>query len=274
MFTLRKRASIKKQKVLSFTKDEASNPSTVWKRYKQQVKKSIDDMTLLYQKLPNEKKNELYNLKNFDKLFEVLFDDEDIDYVKIELANFCVNKALGIIKKEILLQNKYTKSMASPLVEVLEKTQNISQDLKYKEEILFIRSLYFKEADRYLFSWNKVGNREKLRLVNYIHRVLDIPPFDFKIISSKGNSIKGTFKDEKELAYKFRITINYVRLEADMLIDCIDNKSTVKRQFKVIKFKSDGKKQVEENDYDVSDYILYFEKADLVKLNEIKEDLD
>lgn len=262
------------QKVLSFTKDETSNPSIVWKRYKQQGKEAIDDTTLLYQKLPRDKRNELYNLKIFEKLFETLFDEGDIDYVKIELANFCINKALRIIKKEILLQNKYTKSMAHPLIEIMEKAQDISQDLKYKEEILYIRSLYSSEVDRYLFSWNKVGNREKMRLVNYIHDVLEIPPFDFKFINSKGNPIKGTFKDEKEFTYKFRISINYVKLEADFLIDCADSETTVKRQFKVVKFKADGKKRVEENDYDVSDYILYMDKADLVKWKESRGVLD
>jgi hypothetical protein len=225
-------------------------------------------MVLLYQKLPKDKMNEIYNSRILSKFFDVLLDDENIDYVKIELANSCINKALRIIKKEILLQNKYTNSMARPLIEVMEKAQDISQDLKYKEEILYIRSLYSSDADRYLFSWNKVGNREKMRLVNYIHNVLDIPPFDFKFINSKGNPIKGTFKDEKELTYKFRISINYVKLEADLLIDCSDSETTVKRQFKVIKFKADGKEQVEANDYDVSDYILYLDKADFVKLKE------
>lgn len=259
MFKKQTRKELYDRKPLVFTIGEMSNPSGKWNRFKKQVILGKDDMVLLYHKLPSDKKNELYNLHNFKKLLEILLDKQSDNFTKIELANYCVNESLEIMKHHFFLQNKDTITIVNEINGSLEKAKKICQDITHRAQVKQIKSNYPKERDQYLCSWNKITNREKTRLETFMVNVMDIPPFELILYKDAKNQIHGTFRDEKDAKYKLKITLDYSRLKANLLIES-NSDVTDSRQFDV-KVLND-------------DYLLYFKKTDLEKLNEMGINID
>lgn len=246
--------------MLKFTDEESANPSGRWKRWKKQLNTEISDAVLLYQKIPLEKKNELYNLQTFRNLLDILLDDREINPVKIELAEYCVRKSIQLFIRELKLQNPSTPALSNVINDYLEKASEICQDISYKEKRNQLGLKYSTENERYLFTWEYVSKREKRRLISYLSHVMNILVDDIKLFQyHRQNIIKGTIKDIHDLSYNIEITRDIARQKAMLIV-----------------FNDDGflEEKLFEMKIEKENHIVYYGKGDLQLLREFGVNLN
>lgn len=260
MFNKKTRKELLELNTLRFTKDESSNPSGRWNRWKNQLNTEINDAVLLYQKLPLQKKNELYNLQTFKKLLDILLDEGELNPTKIELADYCVRKSIKIFTKKFKSANPSTPALSSVINDYLDKASDICQDISYRERRSEMNRKFPVEDNRYLFTWDDVTKREKGRLTNYLSHVLNILVDEIKLIQyHRRNSIKGTIKDIHDLNYSIEITRDIARKKAKLIIQNNEGFSVEK----LFDMKPDNGK-----------HLVYYEKSDQELLQEFGVNLN
>lgn len=176
MFKLPFRIKLSKHGWLEASK-EGGNQSQTLRRIKVYMKQDLADMTLLYKKLPKEKRDQLYNQENFSDIFELLLEHDNYDDpVKSSIAVSLVEKSLDYFKVEFSEQNKNTQVISSVIIDQLDKAKEICKDIVYKQKFKNIQHELPKEGLRYLASWSEIVVREKGNLESFLAEVLDLIP--------------------------------------------------------------------------------------------------
>ena len=62
-----------------------------------------------------------------------MLEKQSDNFTKIELANFCVNESLEIMKHHFFLQNKDTITIVDEINGSLEKANKICQDITHRD---------------------------------------------------------------------------------------------------------------------------------------------
>jgi hypothetical protein len=220
MFSKPLRAKLIKHNWLKVAKD-SGNESQLWRREKDNVLRAISDIVLLNKKLPQEKRDELYNLQNFKNVFDALLSFENTNtLVKLEISQYLLQKSIKIFKREHLRQNKNTPVSAEIINDYLNKALEICKDIAYKDKIKQTPLEIQKEGIRYLCSWSEVIEREKRNLQDFIVDLTGLMPikFNLRYIDSKKNKITGDFEDQSGDKCYIELTLGYTKDKANLLI--------------------------------------------------------
>ncbi|MDN5845540.1 MAG: hypothetical protein L0H53_04620 [Candidatus Nitrosocosmicus sp.] len=220
MFKEAFRIKLKEQGWLDAIK-EGGNEYQSWRRIKNNTQTTIDDLILLYEKLPQEKRDEIFNLKNFEGLFNhILTPWEPNNETRLEMANFLIKKSIFLFKREFSFQNKNTVVLNSVISDYLEKAIEICKDIFYISKMDQVPKEIPKDSLKYLCSWSEVTTREKNNLQQFIADKYGIFPFEFNINFNMSNKfeIKGDFNDQGGEEYFFQLKLNLSALNAVLII--------------------------------------------------------
>lgn len=253
MFKKPFRCKLSQQSWLEVIK-EGGNESQTFRRINDSMKIDLEDMVLLYKKLPKVKRDELYTQENFEDILNLLLKHEIYDDpIKLSIAVFLVEKSLDFFKIEFLKQNRNTLVIANVINDQLDKAKEICKDIVYKQKMKNINLEFPKEELRYLASWNELAVREKRELEFFLADVMDLIPDKVNLnYSSINNSFFGDFQ---EFYYKDKF---YIHLELnnakDKAILTLTSAGGLKEsiQFTV---------KPHENDY-----LLYYGKSEVEKM--------
>jgi hypothetical protein len=234
---------------------EGGNESQSWRRTKDNVTTAISDMRLLYNKLPQDKREELFNLQNFKDLFDILIYPINLsDLVKLEIANYLVSKSILLFQSIHRGQNENTRTLSSVVNDYLKKAIEICNDITYRERLDHINNNNLpKEGLTYLASWNEIVDREENNLRSFISDLID------KLI---GEIYLEMSYDKKEISgkvieyytsepYDMRLTISDTKDRADLLISN-ENGFKATQQFIVKSYNYD--------------YLLYYRTSEIEKI--------
>ena len=223
MFKKGTRKTLLDPKQLVFKTPNMSNPSKTWRDYKRITNTAINDMILLYQKLDLEKRNELYNLNNFKRFFDILlkpdFDKSD-NIVKLEMANHIIEKSIIIFKEKHKQQNQNTQILASIVIDYLDKASEICRDITYKEKMSNTDLVIPKEELISFGWWNELVKRDKINIENFLGDLwLIIPDGEINLRRHSNTEIIGNFTDFiTKAAYNIEFTLNGARDKANLSV--------------------------------------------------------
>jgi hypothetical protein len=232
---------------------EGGNESQSWRRAKNNVITAISDMILLYQKLPQDKRNELFKLQNFKDFFDILLlYEKPQNLVKLDIANYLITKSIYLFQIEHSLQNKNTQVLASVINDYLKKALEICNDIIYKEKLSRIDIKIPKEELRYLCRWSEIVTREKNELGFFLADVMDLimDKIDLTMSYDKKEIYGNCIGAYNEGSYDLRLTLNHSKDKANLIIS--NEKGLNEIQQFTVKTKDD-------------DYLLYYGKLEIDK---------
>ncbi|MDN5868338.1 MAG: hypothetical protein L0H55_13205 [Candidatus Nitrosocosmicus sp.] len=209
---------------------EGGNEHQSWRRVKNNTKTAISDLVLLYEKLPQEKRDEIFNLQNFEELFnQLLTPMESSNQTRLELANYLIKKLIILFKREHTLQNRNTIVLGNVINEYLDKALEICKDIFYLRKMNKVPKEISKEGIRYLCSWSELIDREKNNLEQFISDKHGLFPFEINIEHnlSKKFEIKGNFEDQGREKYFLKLYLNESKSEANLLIQDKNDYKTI-----------------------------------------------
>lgn len=236
---------------------EGGNKSQSWRRIKDKATRTISDLVLLHEKLPQEKKDELYNLQNLKKFFDSLLPyPSDDNIVKLDIACYLAEKSINVFRSYHMNNNKNTIAIASVVSDYLDKASQICNDITYKEKIKKTEISIPKEELRYFANWKQISTREKGNLVSFLCEVLDLITDEVNInYPLYEDHIEGDFEDAYEKKkYYFRLSLDYPRNTASLII-------TDKERIKIVR-----KFTVKIHN---GDYLLYYGKEEIKILKDL-----
>jgi hypothetical protein len=228
---------------------EGGNESQSWRRVKDQVKTAISDMILLYKELPQDKRNELFNLYNLNGFFDILLSYEDTtDVVDLDMESYLIEMSISKFQSTYRKQNRNTLILANVINEYLQKTIQICKDIAYKEKLNRIEIIIPREELRYLCSWSEVIDREKGMLENFLIRAMAVYFNKAHLQMSKNKTeICGKCIDEiYGNTFDLRLVLNQTKDKADLIVTH-ENGREAKQQFIVKSINND--------------YLLYYGKS-------------
>ncbi len=235
---------------------EGGNKSQSWHRIKNNATKTISDLVLLHEKLPQEKKDELYNLQNLKKLFDTLLPySGNNDIVKLDIACYLAERSINVFRFHHMNSNKNTMAMSSVVSEYLDRASQICSDITYKEKFERTELRIPKEELRYLANWKQISTREKGNLESFLGEVMDLITDKVNIrYPQYGDDIDGDFEDVySNKKYYFRLGLDNPRNTASLFI-------TDKKGYEIVQ-----KFTVK---IDKGDYLLYYGKEEINKMKE------
>jgi hypothetical protein len=182
------------------------NPTQTWTRTKIQVDRAIDHLTLLADKAPDEKQEEIFNEKKFFKLFRSLLKPHDLrtefetqphlDGRRVTLAKTLVQLGTDVCVQQYRLIMKDTPDLAEPIISVLKQSAAICEDIAYRSELMERDMKAEKQAMVYLFEWGKIArSKYQRRLEQFILNELKEEGIQLEsVIYKNSKNIQGTFK--------------------------------------------------------------------------------
>lgn len=232
---------------------EGNNESQEFIRKKKLVSDSIADLKLLYEKLPEKKRDEIYNLSNLKPLFDALLSDDLENITKLEIANYTANKTLNFFKKKYGELNIDSPTSTELISDLLDKSLNICNEITYKEQLKIGSFELPNEKMEYLGRWNELTKGDKQRFKRYIESMVSFTIKKLLIIFVKPDieikgsykEITGSFEDEMGTTYNLHLTINE---DKDKSFLRISNDSLTASQTFLVRYMN-------------RNYLLYFKKS-------------
>jgi hypothetical protein len=152
-----------------------SNPTQMWSRLRNTCVRAIDDLILVAKKLPEENQTEIFTPSKIDEFVSCLINrgntypfPDIFNPRKAELASRLVERGVSLNSYQYRLLNRGTPSLVEPTSNYLKQTVSICKDISYKLQLKKIEEEAVEAQIVYLFSWNKILNKEKHRLLDFI----------------------------------------------------------------------------------------------------------
>src|SRR5918996_3441948 len=145
---------------------QESNPSQTWQRLKKQSVTAIYDLTLLANKLPEDKQEEIFSPNRIEDLIaQIIYigffsqSHESFNSRKSEIASRLIKRGIDLNIEQYVNSSPETPSLIKPTLDHLKQTVDICSDISYK---MRLRNIEVKGSEyQYLFSWENMLTREK-----------------------------------------------------------------------------------------------------------------
>ena len=221
---------------------QESNPTQTWHRLRDMTIRAIDDLTLLAEKLPEDKQKEIFTHSRIKGLITQLLyggrtrtyskpDTSDTSYPRrAQLAAMLVGKGTGLNSHQFQLLNRDTPSLVEPTTNHLRQAVNICKDISRKLELMRIEEEAEQDEIVYLFSWSRMWYIDKHRLEEFIFNetgesLIEIPiprslTWDEKKFECTFSAFeKGAESLDSEINVRtISITMNDTNTQAEVLI--------------------------------------------------------
>jgi hypothetical protein len=218
---------------------QESNPTQTWHRLRDMTIRAINDLTLLAQKLPEDKQKEIFTHSLIEGLItQLLYGGRGRTYSKpdtstprrAQLAAMLVGKGTGLNSHQFELLNRDTPSLVEPTTNHLRQAVNICKDISRKLELIRIEEEAEQDEIVYLFSWSRMWYIDKHRLEEFIFNetgesLIEIPiprslTWDEKKFECTFSAFeKGAQSPDSEINVRtISITMNDTNTQAEVLI--------------------------------------------------------
>src|SRR5919106_385307 len=154
---------------------QESNPSQTWQRLKKQSVTAINDLTLLANKLPEDKQEEIFSPNRIEDLIAQIIhigffsqSHENFNSRKPEIAARLIKRGIDLNIEQYVNSSPETPSLIKPTLDHLKQTVDICSDISYKMRLRNIEEEVKGSEYQYLFSWKNMLTREKNRLISLI----------------------------------------------------------------------------------------------------------
>lgn len=186
----------------------ASNSTQTWRRIRDQAIRGLNDLTLLAEKLPDDKQQEIFDNKMRDLISSILgtnrfVPEEDffqppslqypanyqLDYRRTKLAATLVNEALDLCIHQLQLLNREMPTQNNITIEQLVTTKKLCDELAYKVHMTKLEADSREESLIYLFTWDELKFRGRHRerfaeFLKLVTRSIGLHIDDFKFTNS------------------------------------------------------------------------------------------
>ena len=206
-----------------------SNPSQTWQRLKKLSVTAINDLTLLANKLSEDKQVEIFAPSRVEDLItQIIYigffsqSHENFNSRKSEIAARLIKRGIDLSINQYVNSSPETPSLIKPTLDHLNQTVDICSDISYKMKLKNIDEEAEGSEYRYLFSWNNMLTREKNILIDFIlSKTCDFIANIFKV-KDKGNRRVIDFGidtgDSKSIQGTFKLAINNTYTHAEACI--------------------------------------------------------
>jgi hypothetical protein len=192
------------------------NPTQTWSRIKIKANRAINHLTLLADKMPEEKQKEIFDeRKIFNLMKSVVFERNPIDIEaglgprspfdarRIKMASILVLVGIHVCKMQYNLPMKDTPDLSKPVISHLTQAVAMCSDIAYRSELMERHMDAEKQGTVYLFEWNKlanVGTKYTRRFAQFIMKETEFEDIELEPIklSKNGKKIQGTFREFEE----------------------------------------------------------------------------
>src|SRR5918996_2380154 len=151
------------------------NPSQTWQRLKKHSLTAIYDLTLLANKLPEDKQEEIFSPNRIEDLIaQIIYigffsqSHESFNSRKSEIASRLIKRGIDLNIEQYVNSSPETPSLIKPTLDHLKQTVDICSDISYKMRLRNIDEEVKGSEYQYLFSWKNMLTREKNRLISLI----------------------------------------------------------------------------------------------------------
>lgn len=173
------RKQLIEQKWLSIQNSD-SNPSQFWRRKRDTSLRAIRDLALLSDKLPMEKRNEIFSYDNMRPLVESITKTEleegtgEIKYPKMELVSFLIKQSIGIIIQKYKKMNSDSPYLSQITIDHLTRASGICEDIAniIRNKELEEEAKKQKDELEYLFNWSRIWRKDKSRFSKFVLNIL------------------------------------------------------------------------------------------------------
>ena len=254
-----------------------SNPSQTWQRLKKLSVTAINDLTLLANKLPEDKQEGIFSSSRVEDLItQIIYtgffsqSHENFNSRKSEIAARLIKRGIDLSINQYVNSSPETPSLIKPTLDHLNQTVDICSDISYKMKLKNIDEEVEGSEYQYLFSWNNMLTREKNILINFIlSKTGDFIANIFKV-KDKGNGRVIDFGidtgDSKSIQGTFQIAINNAYTLAEACIFDARHQIIWKDELLVKKIVEDTSSSWRSNsNYNTNDFNFYIKKTDRPK---------
>ncbi|MGB7632385.1 MAG: hypothetical protein WBL68_01550 [Nitrososphaeraceae archaeon] len=229
-----------------------SNPSQTWQRLKKLSVTAINDLTLLANKLPEDKQEEIFSPNRVEDLIaQIIYigffsqSHENFNSRKSEIAARLIKRGIDLSINQYMNSSPETPSLIKPTLDHLNQTVDICSDISYKMKLKNIDEEVEGSEYRYLFSWNNMLTREKNILINFIlSKTGDFIAVILKVQNKGDNRRVITFgidKGDSEIVAQgtFQIAIDNTHTHAEACISDVHHQIIWKDELLVIEVVKD-----------------------------------
>jgi hypothetical protein len=168
---------------------EDSNPWQTRRRIKDSASKEIRDLTLLAKILPDNEFQEVFNKESLKEFFESLFyfnerNKMDSHNYDADLASEFVSIGVGICSSKYQSLNADSPNTAKPVLEYLQRTIDICNEIGYKNRIEMIEKEANKKNQKYICRLEEIGRKDASKFYGYLVKELNLSPY-FDIVQAK-----------------------------------------------------------------------------------------
>ncbi len=159
--------------------EEDSNPSLTRKRIVENSKTALQDLTLLARKLPNDEFQNIFKEKDIVSFYKSLLHDserlKDSSFSSdTELASLIASVSIKLCRERYASLNRYTPHIAQTVVEHLDRSISIIEEIGHKIQIEHIEKETTKKNQRYICRIEEIAGKDKDRFIDFANEELDL----------------------------------------------------------------------------------------------------
>jgi hypothetical protein len=235
------------------------NPTQTWSRIKIKANRAIKHLTLLAEKMPEEKQKEIFDeRKIFSLMRAAVFARNPVDIEaglgprspfdarRTKLASTLVMVGIHVCKMQYNLLMKDTPDLGEPIISHLTQAVAMCRDIAYRSELMEIDTDAEKQGTVYLFEWNKLANvgttRYTRRFAEFIMKETEFMDIELEPIqlSKNGKEIQGTFREfETAPSWSFLLELHEDDYKTDVGLKVFDENGN-QRAYKNLIAEKDG----------------------------------
>lgn len=160
--------------------EEDTNPTQQWNRIKMQAIRTLRDLALLSDKLPLEKRNELFTNENISPLINSitkLTKDENtgniLQYPNMDMVFNLVDQGIEVILERYRVMSFDSPNLAQITIDQLQRARGICQDIVNISRNEKLENETKNENIHYLFTWNEIKSRDLRRFTKFIYNFIE-----------------------------------------------------------------------------------------------------
>ncbi len=159
--------------------EEDSNPSLTRKRIVENSITALQDLTLLARKLPNDEFQNIFKEKSIVSFYKSLLHDserlKDSNYSSdTELASLIASVSIKLCRERYASLNRYTPHIAQTVVEHLDRSIAIIEEIGHKIQLEHIEKETTKKNQRYICRIGEITGKDKDRFIDFANEELDL----------------------------------------------------------------------------------------------------
>lgn len=218
-------------------KKNDSNPSQTIHRIKVNAERSVQELGLLADKVPDAIQEDVFTADNMGFLISKILKvggfwvngvpsshSGRLEARRTQISARLIKKCTGFCILQIQMLFPETRALLEPTIKQLRQSVAICDDIANQIELKEVRDIGRERNLELLFNWDEITREGNLKLQNYLYTETDLTLGVTNLKKSRnGNSITCKLVLEKKVIYFLQMTLNEKTNHVDVIITDVDN---------------------------------------------------